>query len=310
MSIEDHASEFAGLPVQDYDPEAGIDDPSGTIYRLSLDWEAEESITDLLARFLEEPDVGQSRGIVIGAWQGDDSGVGSDTIVEALVAARERLPALRALFLGDITSEENEISWIQQSDVTALFDAYPGLEDFRVRGGSGLVIGRLRHENLRSLVVETGGLDAEVVRGIAASDLPRLEHLELWLGTGNYGRTVTVEDLDPILRGDRFPALRRLGLRNCEGADAIAQVVANTPVLSRLEVLDLSLGDLGDEGALALAASPGVARLKELDIHHHYVSDEAILKLEALGIEVESGDRQEPHDWGDGEMHRYIAASE
>jgi hypothetical protein len=239
MTIEEHADEFAGLPVRDYDPEAGVDNPSGTIYRLSLDWEAEEPITGLFARFLEEPDVGQSRGIVIGAWQGDDSEASSDSIVEALVAAREQLPDLRALFLGDITSEENEISWIQQSDVTALFDAYPGLEHFRVRGGNGLVIGRLRHENLRSLIVETGGLDAEVVRGIAECYLPNLDHLELWLGTAGYGRTVTIEDLEPILLGDKFPALRRLGLRNCEGADAIARKVATAPLLSRLEVLDL-----------------------------------------------------------------------
>ena len=104
------------------------------------------------------------------------------------------------------------------------------------------------------------------------------------LGTEEYGRTATIEDLDPILRGDRFPALRHLGLRNSEGADALAQVVANAPVLSRLEVLDLSLGDLGDDGAFALAASPGVARLKKLDIHAHFVTDEAILQLKSLGI--------------------------
>ena len=309
VTIEEHADEFAGLPVRDYDPEAGIGDPTGAIHRLRVDYDAEEPFSVLLARFLEEPNAGQAVGLVIGAWQGDDSEASSAPVVEALVAARERLPALRALFLGDITREENEISWIQQSDVTALFDAYPGLEHFRVRGGVGLVVGSLRHEHLRSLVVESGGLDGEVVRGIASSDLPRLEHLELWLGTENYGGHVTIADLGPILRGDRFPALRRLGLRNAEGADAIAAAVAQAPLLSRLEVLDLSLGDLGDDGALALAASPAVAGLKALDIHHHYVSDEAILKLKGLGIQLEAGDRQKPEEWG-GEAHRYIAVSE
>jgi hypothetical protein len=309
MTIAEHADEFAGLPVLDYDPDEGIGDPSGSIYRLSIDWEAQEPFTGLLARFLEDPGIGQARGLVIGAWQGDDSGTGSESIVEALVAARELLPELRALFLGDIIGEENEISWIQQSDVTPLFDAFPDLEHFRVRGGTGLVIGTLRHEKLRSLVVETGGLDAAVVRGIVSSDLPRLEHLELWLGSGGYGGNVTVDDLEPILRGDIFPALRRLGLCDAEGADALAQAVAGAPVVSRLEVLDLSMGDLGDEGALALAASPAVAGLKTLDIHHHYASEESIRKLEALGIEVEAGDRQEPDEW-DGELHRYIAVSE
>ena len=138
--------------------------------------------------------------------------------------------------------------------------------------------------------------------GIGASDLPRLEHLELWLGTENYGGNVTVEDLGPILL-DRFPSLRRLGLRNAEGVDAIAEAVANAPVTARIEVLDLSMGDLGDEGTGTLAASPGVAGLKKVDIHHHFVSDEAIAGLRGLGIEVEAGDRQEPHEWG-GEKHK------
>jgi hypothetical protein len=48
----------------------------------------------------------------------------------------------------------------------------------------GLVVGTLRHEHLRSLVTKCGELDGEVVRGIAASDVPRLEHLELWLAGG------------------------------------------------------------------------------------------------------------------------------
>jgi hypothetical protein len=308
LSINEHADEFAGLPVRDFDPEAGIEDPEGTIYRLAVDYDSEDPLLVLLARFLEDPDASRVPGLIIGAWQADDSQASSGPIVEALVAARDVLPNLRALFLGDIISEENEISWIQQSDVTALFDAYPDLEHFRVRGGMGLVIGKLRHENLQSLVIESGGLDGEVVRGIGASDLPRLEHLELWLGTENYGGNVTLEDLGPILL-DRFPSLRRLGLRNVEGADAIAEAVAKAPVTARIEVLDLSMGDLGDEGARALAASPGVAGLKRLDIHHHFVSDEAVAGLKGLGIDVEAGDRREPYEWDD-EGHRYTAVSE
>ena len=309
MAISENAEEFAGLPVRDFDPESGIEDPTGSIYRLRIDYDDEDPLLDRLAQFLEDPNAARVPGLIIGSWQGEESDASSEPIVEALVAARDALPALRALFLGDITSEENEISWIQQSDVTALFDAYPALEHFRVRGGAGLVIGQLRHEKLRSLVVESGGLDGVVVRGIAASDLPRLEHLELWLGTENYGGNVSLEDLAPILRGDRFPALRRLGLRDAEHADALAGAVAQAPVLDRIDTLDLSLGDLGDEGVLALAASPGVARLKHLDIHHHYASPEAIARLQGLGIEVEAGDRQEEHEWG-GEAHRYIAVSE
>lgn len=309
MTIAEHADKFAGRPVQDYDPKIGIVLPEGTTYRLRTDYDATEPFTDLLARFLEDPAAGRVAGLVIGYWQGDDSSESSAPIVEALVAARGRLVGLRALFLGDIIGEENEISWIEQSDVTPLFDAYPELREFRVRGGTGLVFGRLRHANLRSLIVETGGLGGEVVRAIAASDLPRLEHLELWLGTDDYGGTTTIADLGPILAGDQFPALRRLGLRNCEGTDAIAEALVDAPILGRIEVLDLSMGDLGDEGARALAGIAALRRLRSLDIHHHFVSDEALGELLALGIAVEADDRMEPYDWDD-EARRYIAVTE
>ena len=136
-----------------------------------------------------------------------------------------------------------------------------------------------------------------------------MEHLELWLGSDNYGKTVTVSSLEPILRGDRFPALRYLGLRDCEEANEIALAVAQSPVLSRIKVLDLSLGDLGDDGARALLASPGVAGLEKLDIHHNYVSPELIAAIEAIGIAVDTSDRKDPERYGD-EEYRYIAVSE
>jgi hypothetical protein len=109
------------------------------------------------------------------------------------VAARDHLPNLTAIFLGDIIIEENEISWINQSDVSPLFTAYPALEHFRVRGGNGLIVGSIRHERLKSLIIESGGLPAQVVRDVAAATLPALEHLELWLGTEEYGGDAPID---------------------------------------------------------------------------------------------------------------------
>jgi hypothetical protein len=146
-----------------------------------------------------------------------------------------------------------------------------------------------------------------VVRAVGRADLPALEHLELWLGTEQYGADTTVADLKGIFAGKGLPALRYLGLRNSEIADAIARALARAPVLERIEVLDLSLGNLGDEGAEALLANPGVARLKKLDIHHHFVSDALMAQLDALGIEVDVSDPEEPDEDDRG---RYIAVSE
>jgi hypothetical protein len=186
-----------------------------------------------------------------------------------------------------------------------LFGAYPNLEHFRVRGGNGLALGAVRHDHLKLLIVESGGLNRSIVQQVCAAQLPALEHLELWLGDEGYGATTRVEDLAPILAGTLFPYLRYLGLRDSEIADEIAAALAQSPILERIRVLDLSLGTLGDEGAAALLANPAVRRLEKLDLHHHYCSDEMMTRLQALGIDVDVSDQQ---DEDDGE--RYVAVSE
>ena len=296
-------------PPQKKSPGGGLP----VVYRLRLSYEEEDeeqkSLTEKLAAFLEEPAAGLAQGLVIGTWGGVDSvDQTSAAIVEALVAARDRLPNLRHLFLGDIVTEENEVSWIQQTDVSPLFEAYPRLEEFRVRGSNGLSLGALRHKNLKTLAVECGGLPVRVLREVCAAKLPALEHLELWLGEPNYGWDGTVEDLRPLLSGKLFPKLRYLGLRDSIIADEVATAVARAPVLKKIRVLDLSLGNLGDAGAEALLAGPDVAKLEKLDIRHHFVSPALVARLKALGIEVDASEHMKPYDF-DPE-YRYISVGE
>src|SRR5205807_1269892 len=120
------------------------------------------------------------------------------------------------------TYDENEISWINQSDVTGLLKAFPQLEHFRARGGNDLALRKFKHDNLKSLVFEASNLPRAVVRAVGASDLPALEHLEIWLGTSEYGANTTAADLKDVLSGKNLPKLRYLGLRNSEIADDIA----------------------------------------------------------------------------------------
>ena len=312
MSIYENLKEFAGRPVKDWDAGTGIEDPAGVAYRLGLTYDEGDEGTELLeklAEFTADPAAGRVEALVIGAWNPTDSGATSAPIVEAVAAARDKLRSLKAVFLGDITSEENEISWIVQSDLSPLLEAYPYLDRLTVRGGTGLSFGTLRHAALRELVCQAGGLPRSVVHEVASAELPSLEHLELWLGTPNYEGDATVEDLAPFFSGEKFPKLRYLGLKNSEIQDEIAAVIALAPVTSKIEVLDLSMGTLGDEGAKALLASPAVKRLKKLDIHHHYCSPETVKALQRLGIEVDADEVCEPDSWG-GELHRFIAVSE
>jgi uncharacterized protein (TIGR02996 family) len=297
---EDRASRMA---LADYLSEQG-EKPHAVAYRVNGDGRA-----DPLEALLADPFVGLVQALVIG-YCFDEMGGGSGKVVQALVNARERLPHLRALFLGDITYRERELSWINQSDITDLFGALPQLEHFRARGGGGLVLRKLKHDNLKSLAFEASNLPREVVQAVGASTLPALEHLELWLGTSEYGADTRVEDLAGILKGKGLPALRTLALRNSEISDDVAEVLGKAPVLKRLRVLDLSLGTLGDRGAKALLASPELSRLEKLDIHHHYVSPELVERLRALGIEVDAEEALRVEDPDDPEAHRYVAHAE
>ncbi|MFF6981278.1 STM4015 family protein [Streptomyces sp. NPDC008343] len=319
MTIGTHLDMFHGLPAHNFPgPDATTDDlpePDSVAWRISsYMYDADEEWQKAISQFCAAVDTTRVRALIVGAW-GEVFESGPSPIIEALLAARDRFPALRALFLGDIVMEECEISWINQTDVSPLLAGFQALEEFGVRGGSGLEFTALSHSALRTLVVETGGLPAEVVRGIGESDLPALEFLDLWLGTPEYGGDSETSDLEPILSGARLPRLRHLALRNSEMQDAVAAAVASAPVVERLEVLDLSMGVLTDEGAAALLSGQPLTHLRKLDLHHHYLSqavEERVRQtLEAAGVQVDldRDDADEDTD-NNGTVWRYVAVGE
>lgn len=315
MAISETMGTWAGKSVVEWTNDSGVTDPEGSAYKIGVSYDdEEEGVTwaDRFAAFLEDPRVGEVTALVIGNWDADDGQDESTEVVEALTAAAENLPHLNALFIGDITYEENEISWIRQSDLSPIFNAFPGLEHFGVRGSSGLSLGVPRLAKLKTLTIESGGLPLNVLEEVFAADLPALTHLELWLGTEGYGAQATMENLAPVLGEEavrKWPGLTYLGLRDSDLSDEIAIALTQSPILGQLETLDLSLGVLSDTGASALAASTAVAGLKRLDIHHHYVSDEVVENLKTLGIEVNADEPQKPDTWN-GESHRYVAVGE
>ncbi|MEU0957390.1 STM4015 family protein [Streptomyces niveus] len=315
MTVSNHLQELDGLPAFDFpdaeaEPKAKLPDAGSVAWRVGVDaYDSEEEWEEAFARFLAAVDSTQVRALIVGAWS-EAYDTAPDEVTGALVAASDRLPSLRALFVGDITYEECEISWINQAATGPLINAFPQLHSFGVRGGQGLDMAGIKHEGLRSLTVETGGLDAGVVRDIGAADLPALEHLDIWLGVSWYGANTIVADLDPFLTGARLPALKSLALRNSEIQDEIAAALAGAPVVARLETLDLSMGTLGDEGAEALLAGQPLTHLKKLDLHHHYLSEpmEKRLRetLEPAGVVVDLSERESARD----DESRYTAVAE
>lgn len=312
MTIDSHVDEFGGLPVREFDPEKGIQDASGVAYRLTLGYEREQDgmkFSDLLEKYLSHPQIGNVTALVIGCWDGAYEGSGAETVVDQLLDSSDLLTGLRHLFFGDITFEESEISWIGQADLSPLLSSFPQLEELRIRGANDLSLGRVNHEHLKTLIIEAGGLGADVVQEVTAAVLPELEHLELWLGTDEYGGDASIADVEPLLTGALFPKLKYLGLRNSMFSDEIAKAIAAAPILNQVEVVDLSLGTLSDEGAQALLDCNRLNQLKKLDLHFHYLSDEMCKKLSELEIEVDVDDQQEPDEYN-GEVNRYCAVSE
>ncbi|MEU5549882.1 STM4015 family protein [Micromonospora sp. NPDC047793] len=315
MTFSSHLAEFADRPVVEFPLEGPLPTVTGPVSwrvtRPEFDDDQEDALSEEFAATFERfvAQLGETvESLVIGAW---GYAAFNPAPIAQICAAADRLPALRALFLGDMTFEECEVSWMKVGDVSPLLTAYPELEVLWVRGGEEFDFSPVQHANLRELVVQSGGLSREFVGAVLDSDLPELADLELWLGTDDYGGTTEMGDLAPLLAGELFPALRRLGLCNAMITDDVAKALATAPVVRRLEVLDLSHGTLSDEGAEALLAGQPLTHLTVLDLHHHYLSEEVAGSVVAAlpDVRVNVSDPQEAEE-DDGESYRYVAVSE
>lgn len=278
------ATRFANRSVAEFDPETGITDPVGTAYALRCEYDDTEDITDKLSRLLQDPKVSELEALVFGVWSGEMYDDNSSRLVNALVAAKKQLANLKALFIGDIISEEWEISWINQSDISPILQAYPQLEILQVRGGNGLEFSPpVRHDNLQALIIETGGLSRSTVAQIYNLNLPKLEHLELWFGSEDYGGDCWVESLNPILFEQKFPNLTYLGLRNSQFTDEIAEAVVRSPLLQSISVLDLSMGTLSDSGAEVLLHCSAIHQLDLINLSENFLSEKMVQQFSQIG---------------------------
>ncbi|MGO1072731.1 STM4015 family protein [Lysobacter sp. CA199] len=303
MTIGEYSQIYRGKRVVNF---AMGDTPAGgdVVYRLTQDYDSAESQRDLLESFLSQVDPATLEALIIGPWS-EAHDEGPQGYLDTLIERRAQLPALQALFVGDMTYEDCEISWIIQTSYNPLLAAFPQLQSLRVRGSSNLELQAFQHEALEELAIECGGLPSKIVDAIAGSTLPALNHLELWLGTDDYGFDGGLAPYQNLL-GEIDPTrLRYLGLRDSQISDEVAAWVAQQPWLGSLRTLDLSLGTIGDAGAQALAESPHLGAIERIDLSHHYISPQWQEKLRALPCEVVLDDHE---DEDDGE--RYVAVAE
>lgn len=257
----------------------------------------EDGVTmeQLIHQLAEKPESAELTSLIIGDWGGSYEN-DSAAVVKAIVERKAQFPKLEKLFIGDMDSEECEVSWIMQSNIAPVLEAYPNLRSLTIKGASGLALEPARHELLEELTIICGGLDKSVLSSIAQGSFPRLNKLELYLGVDNYGFNATLEEVLAVAAPGKFPELAYLGLKDSEIQDEIAVALADAPILDQLHTLDLSLGTLTDKGGRALLASERVKKLSKLDLHYHYMSEELLLKWKNSGMNVDVSEQQETDD--------------
>jgi hypothetical protein len=301
-----HNGPFFGLEVADF---PRTDPGPGVATRLHIEWDAKEEFGTLVSQLAAHPNAAKVEALVIGSFFNEvlDS---PGPAIDALIANAAAFASMKALYFGDVSTEHSEISWVECGNQAALANAFPNLELLHIRGAGNGVMTGLSLPKLRSLTIETGGLRPTVVRDVLAAPLPALEHLELWLGTPEYGGETTIGDLEPLLSGSVHPQLKYVGLRNSEMADEIAIAIAQSPRMATVVELDLSLGTLSDQGFEALANMLPSQNLKRLNVAYHYGSRSAIETLTTAmrqrNVQLDATDPQTAEPDND----RYVSISE
>ncbi|MEU5881219.1 hypothetical protein [Spirillospora sp. NPDC047279] len=203
----------------------------------------------------------------------DDDDVVLSHAVEALARRADDLPNLRALFIGEI--DDDQIFCGAEVGVAALLDAFPGLVELTVCAQFAMRFRASGHTELRRLALH-GVMVTDEIANVAACRLPALEHLELW-STEDFGDAQDPgerEAFGELFWSGTMPRLRHLGLREFTFVDDLVEQLATSPLLPRLDSLDLSHSLLTGKGAQALINAEGFRDLTRLVLRRHCMDAE------------------------------------
>ena len=273
-----------------------------------LDWEESEekgaALENKIKEYIDEHGKYENEELIIGMWEGAYE-KDPKNLVDFLVKNAEKFPNLKKIYWGDISWEECEVSWIQNTDLAPLVNNFK-LTSLTVNGGNGLRLKNMKSDTLKKLEIISGGTSKDALNDIINSEIPNLEHLEIYMGVDDYGFDAKIEDMKPFVEKEKFPELKYLGLKNSDLEDEICELVLSGNILPQLEVLDLSYGTLSDKGVeLLINNIDKISHLKGLDLEYNYASKELLDKLkeqtDKFGIKLDISqsevDMDEENDW-------------
>ena len=276
--------------------------------KYTLSYDEYENNVNLLDKILKDKHLSEYKQITIGCW--DYEGGDCSALLQGMIENKEKFAQIEGLFWGDIEQEEQEISWIEQADISPLLDAMPKLKDLKIKGTNNLRLGKTSRPELRSLEIISGGLPTEVVEDILGSDFPNLEKLILYVGVEDYGFEADIEIFRPLFSKERFPKLTYLGIVNSEEQDKIVEMFLESDILPQLETMDVSAGTLKDEGAqLLLDNMDKIAHLKFINMRYNYLSKEMKKQLQSLPMKIDIAETEEADEY-DGELWYYPMITE
>ncbi len=199
--------------------------------------------------------------------------------------ARRGHARLEELVLGDF-GPAMELAFSRAGDVSPLLAAAPRLRRLALRAGSLRFESALGHAALRELSVTVATISERNLGRLLEARLPALESFELSCPGLDLGGA----ELAAMLRGAAMPRLRRLALRGTVGTLRALEEILGSPLMPRLEVLELTGGDLDDRAAESLATirAPRLRHLARLDVSGNPMSEAAARRLSQLCGTVEA----------------------
>jgi hypothetical protein len=168
--------------------------------------------------------------------------------------------------------------------IPALRQKLGRLADIRLRIGDLGSLDETALPTLVSLEVELARITPENVRSIARGSFPALQMLKVGSNSDETG--VTPADSSLLLEGVGVPRLRALSLRNVGELDALVAPLAASPLLRRLEVLELAGGWDERSAHLLLRHAGAFAHLRSLSLGQLDGEPGTLAELQAISPAV------------------------
>jgi WD domain, G-beta repeat len=290
----EHGSYFTTLHdwhVETYNPEIGIIDPENNAYVVTLPHSHEMYHYDLsqFQSLVRDPKISEMQGLIflIQSYHRNFH-LSFAEVMEAICDASHLFSNLKALYIGGfgVKRPKPYQNPLKVFDIGPFLEAFTNLEVLHIFGNFyrvELECDGLRHNNLKTLIIEAADLTDRHLESIASMHLPNLEYLQLWLGN-NERQTPPkniIQPLKPILSDNATPKLKYLGLCAHEGdTDSLINDLLSTPLMSQLAVLNFESGNITDRGAHLLHNCPHFTRLKLLTVINNSISPDTLAELQ------------------------------